>query len=243
MAGAGLGSAWSKPGKSKRTLSRKITNESLPPGMCEVSAEARKRHGRHVSHRCPRRTSPLLVSEFHLRDEFQLPNQGLTLVGCQRLPCFFVGPAAVLDEGLVVFLSFRREVKQQCSPSLGFSFRYQSFPDHRLDGAVHHRAVEPQPLGDLILVEGSVAPQARENEATGRGAARLSFQPFANGEVGGGQMCENRIFENVVGDCGLRDHWRPGTHRAVTLASIGRRRSGGAPPGDFFADENSITIS
>src|SRR5215471_7230571 len=36
-----------------------------------------------------------LVSEFHLRDEFQVPNQSLALVGCQRLPCFFVGPAAV----------------------------------------------------------------------------------------------------------------------------------------------------
>src|SRR5215471_5482015 len=118
MAGAGLGSAWSKPGKSKRTLSRKITNESLPPGMCEVSAEARKRHGRLTSHRCPRRTSPLLVSEFHLRDEFHLPNQGLTRVCCQHVPCFFVGPAAGLDEGVVAFLPWRREVKQQGSPSL-----------------------------------------------------------------------------------------------------------------------------
>src|SRR6516225_485692 len=117
----------------------------------------------------------------------------------------------------MAFLSFLRKVKQQCSPSLSFSFGYQSFLEHGLDGAMHHRAIEPKPLGDLVLIQGSVMPQGREIETASRGATSLSFQAFANCEVGSGKMCEERIFENVIGNLGFGDHWRGRTHRKVTV--------------------------
>lgn len=136
---------------------------------------------------------------------------------------FFVGVVTVVDESLVVFLPLRREVKQQCSTCFRFAFRDQSFLEHGLDGAMHHRAIETKALGNLVLIEGSVVPQGRENEAASRRAARLSFQTFAHCEVGSGQMCEYRIFQNVIWNFRLENRCLHESHRIVTVASIGRR--------------------
>jgi len=165
-------------------------------------------------------------SKFHFRDEFQVSNQSLTFVCGQCLSSFFVGTASDLNECLVVFLSFRREVEQKCSPSSSLPLQYESFPEHGLDGSMHYCAIEPKPLGDLVLIKGSVVPQGRKNEAASRGAARFSLQTLPNCEVGSGQMCEDRILENVIGNPGFGDHCQGGTHKKVTAASIGRRHWG-----------------
>src|SRR5262249_50332194 len=113
-----------------------------------------------------------------------------------------------------------------------------------LDRPMHHRTIKAKMRGDLVLIEGSALPQTRKNEAASRGAARLSFQAFANCEVGSGQMCENRVFEDVLGNLRLRDRVRRRTHRTVTVVSRGRRHWGCAMYSrDFFPMAMTITIS
>ena len=74
----------------------------------------------------------------------------------------------MLDEGVMVFLSFGCKAEPKRSPGFGFSFRHQSFLEHGFYGAMHHGAVEAKLRGDLVLIEGSSMPQGGENEAACR---------------------------------------------------------------------------
>lgn len=96
--------------------------------------------------------------EFQFRNEFQQSNQIGALFRGQCFPDFIVGVYPCMDETLPVIVAFSRQLNVNRFARFSFLLRHKPFPDHCLDGPMHHGPVDGEKSGDLILIErGAVA--------------------------------------------------------------------------------------